>query len=239
MDNNGYTPRARIGLIIPSSNRMVEPHATRYLPFDVACHVTRLQMTGPHFMALEKLLPKVTQAAEYLKDAKCAPIIFHCTANSMSDGMKGENLIKESIEKVTNMPAATTASATMAAFEFFGAKNVVLLSPYPRKSHQHELEFLAQVGCKIVGEKNLNLNGSDAYCSMPASAWLDAVLKMKNDDADIYFISCANIQALDQLEQIEQALGAPVVTSNQLVLWRALRMAGVNDTIPGFGKLAA
>ena len=62
---------------------------------------------------------------------------------------------------------------------------------------------------------------------------------MKNDDADIYFISCANIQALDQLEQIEQALGAPVVTSNQLVLWRALRMTGVNDTIPGFGKLAA
>ena len=153
MSINGYTPRARIGLIIPSSNRMVEPHATRYLPSDVACHVTRLQMTGPHFMALEKLLPKVTKAAEYLKDAKCAPIIFHCTANSISDGMKGENLIKESIEKVTNMPAATTASATMAAFEFFGAKNVVLVSPYSRKSHQHELEFLAQVGCKIVGEK--------------------------------------------------------------------------------------
>ena len=74
---------------------------------------------------------------------------------------------------------------------------------------------------------------------MPASAWLDTVLEMKNYDADIYFISCANIQALDQLEQIEQALGAPVVSSNQLVLWRALRMAGVNDPIPGFGKLAA
>ena len=75
MNINGYTPRARIGLIIPSSNRMVEPHATRYLPSDVACHVTRLQMTGPHFMALEKLLPKVTKAAEY-RETRNATLSF-------------------------------------------------------------------------------------------------------------------------------------------------------------------
>jgi len=62
---------------------------------------------------------------------------------------------------------------------------------------------------------------------------------MKNDKADIYFVSCANIQALATLEEMEEVLGAPVVTSNQLVIWQGLRMAGIDEAIPGLGKLAA
>jgi maleate isomerase len=233
------TPRARYGLIVPSSNRMVEPHTTRYTPADVACHVTRLRMTGPHFMPLNELLPKITEAAELLADAKCDPIVFHCTANSMSDGIAGEKRIKNTIEKASGRPAATTASATMAAFSHFNATRVVLVSPYPRASHEHELEFLTEAGCEIVSEKNLGLKGSDAYCGMPASDWFDTMLAMKNDKADIYFVSCANIQALAALEEMEEALGAPVVTSNQLVIWQGLRMAGIDEAIPGLGKLAA
>jgi maleate isomerase len=233
------TPRARYGLIVPSSNRMVEPHTTRYTPADVACHVTRLRMTGPHFMPLNELLPKITEAAELLADAKCDPIVFHCTANSMSDGIAGEKRIKNTIEKASGRPAATTASATMAAFSHFNATRVVLVSPYPRASHEHELEFLTEAGCEIVSEKNLGLKGSDAYCGMPASDWFDTMLAMKNDKADIYFVSCANIQALAALEEMEETLGAPVVTSNQLVIWQGLRMAGIDEAIPGLGKLAA
>ncbi|MBK18349.1 MAG: arylmalonate decarboxylase [Rhodospirillaceae bacterium] len=232
-------PRARYGLIVPSSNRMAEPHASQYTPRDVACHVTRLRMTGPYFMPLDDLLPKVTEAAELLADAGCDPIVFHCTANSMSDGVDGEKRIKGAIEDASGRPAVTTASATMAAFEHFQAKRVVLLSPYPRASHEHELEFLEESGCEIVGEKNLGLNGSNAYSDMPASEWTETLVSMKNKDADIYFVSCANIQALDALEEMEEVLDAPVVTSNQLVIWQALRMAGINEPLPGLGKLAA
>jgi maleate cis-trans isomerase len=38
---------------------------------------------------------------------------------------------------------------------------------------------------------------------------------------------------------MEDILDAPVVTSNQLVIWQALRLAGINDPIPGLGRLAA
>ena len=228
-----------MGLILPSSNRMLEPHAANYTPRDVAWHVTRLRMTGPYFMPIDELIPKVTEAARLLYDAKCDPIVFHCTANSMSDGIKGEARIKKAIEKASMRPAITTASATMSAFKYLDAKRIVLVSPYHRKSHEHEMSFLSEAGLEIVGEKNLGLNGSDDYCGMPASKWFDTVLQMKDDKADAYFVSCANIQALDCLEDMEDALGAPVVTSNQLVIWKALRMAGINETIQGLGKLAA
>lgn len=230
--------RARYGMIVPSSNRMAEPHAARFNPQGVVAHATRVRMTGPHFMALEQLLPKVAEASELLADASCDTIVFHCTANSMAEGLAGEKKIADAIESATGKKAATTASATMAAFEILEARRVVLVSPYPRPSHEHELEFLEEAGLEIVGERNLSLDGSTAYSAMPPSEWVDTMASMKNDKADVYFASCANIRAIEVLEEIEEILDAPVVTSNQLVIWNALRLAGIDDPLPGLGRLA-
>jgi maleate cis-trans isomerase len=41
------------------------------------------------------------------------------------------------------------------------------------------------------------------------------------------------------IETLEADLGKPVITSNQAVLWRALRLTGVRQRIPGFGRLLA
>ena len=46
---------ARIGLIIPSSNRMVEQEMARFFPAGVVPHVARLRMTGPHHVALDEI----------------------------------------------------------------------------------------------------------------------------------------------------------------------------------------
>lgn len=231
--------RARYGMIVPSSNRMAEPHAARFNPDGVFAHATRVRMTGPHFMALDKLLPKVAEAAQILADATCDSIVFHCTANSMAEGMEGERRIAGAIEEATGLKAATTASATMAAFDALGAERVVLVSPYPRESHEHEIEFLEEAGCEIVGERNLGLAGSEAYSAMLPSEWVATLKAMKNDKADVYFASCANIRAIEALEEMEENLDAPVVTSNQLVIWQALRMAGINEPVPGLGRLGS
>lgn len=230
---------ARYGMIIPSSNRMAEPHAARFNPDGVVAHATRLRMTGPHFMALEDLLPKVAEAARILADATCHSIVFHCTANSMAEGLAGEKRIAQAIEQATGLTAATTASATMGALQSLGARRVVLVSPYKRTTHEHEIEFLQEAGYEIVAERNLGLAGSEAYSAMPPSVWFETMAGMKTGDADVYFASCANIRAIESLEDMEEFLGAPVLTSNQLVIWQALRLAGITEPVPGLGRLAA
>ncbi len=239
IDPSAGAVRARYGLIIPSSNRMAEPHACRFTPAGVVPHTARLRMTGPHFMPLEDLLPKVAETAATLADAKCDPIVFHCTANSMAEGVEGERRIARTIVEATGAKATTTAAATMAALQRLGAARIVLVSPYRRATHEHELDFMEQVGVEVVGERNLGLAGSDAYCGVAPSDWIDIVAGMKNDRADAYFVSCANIRATEVIEQLEAKLGKPVLTSNQLVIWQALRMAGIDDAVPGLGRLAA
>ena len=230
---------ARYGLIIPSSNRMAEPHAWAFTPQGTVPHITRLRMTGPHRIGTDALLPKVREAAAMLADAKCDPVIFHCTANSMAGGRDGAAAIAATIEAATGKPAATTASATTAALTALGAKKIVLVSPYSRTPHEHEIEFLQQAGIEILGERNLDLAGSDAYCAMPPADWLKVMADMKNDSADAYFVSCANIRATEVIPELEDLLQRPVITSNQVVIWRGLRLAGMASKVPALGQLGS
>lgn len=237
MSQPSATVRARFGLIIPSSNRMAEPHAFRYAPDGVVPHTTRLRMTGEYFRPLDELLPMVAEAAATLADAKCDPVVFHCAANSMSGGVEGEKRIVSTIEAATGGMATTTASATLAAFRALDAHRLVLVSPYSRPSHQHELDFLDEAGFEIVAERNLGLAGSDEYCAMAPESWLETMAGMKTDTAEVYFVSCANIRATEVIEEMEALLERPVVTSNQVVIWHALRLAGIDGAVPGLGRL--
>jgi maleate isomerase len=84
---------ARVGLIIPSSNRMVEDEMVKVFPRGVSVHVTRLRMTGANRRAFDQLMPGIEEATHALVDARCDVVAFHCTANSMEGGKDGEGQI--------------------------------------------------------------------------------------------------------------------------------------------------
>ena len=39
------------------------------------------------------------------------------------------------------------------------------------------------------------------------------------------------------IEELEQDLSKPVVTSNQALVWHALRLSGYQDAVNGYGSL--
>ena len=51
------------------------------------------------------------------------------------------------------------------------------------------------------------------------------------------FVSCTSLRALGIVEDLEADLGIPVVSSNLAFGWHLLRLAGVEDAIPGLGRL--
>jgi maleate isomerase len=67
--------------------------------------------------------------------------------------------------------------------------------------------------------------------------WVRETLALRDPAADAYFISCTTIRSTDVIERIERELGKPVVTSNQGMLWSALRDAGIDEPIAGYGRL--
>ena len=138
--------RARIGLIIPSSNRLTEPHFNRYAPDGVQVNVTRLRMTGPHRVPVLDLLPKIAEAAGMLADAQCDVIVFHCTASSTEAGRDAEARVVDSIRAATGARATTTGSALLEALAALDARRLVALSPYMEEASAKEIAFWRKPG---------------------------------------------------------------------------------------------
>lgn len=232
-------PRARIGFIIPSSNRMAEPNIQRFMPEGVVPHFMRLRMTGPHSTALGDLMARIGDAAAILGDAKCDVTVLHCTGTSMSGGYGAEQKVIETIEAATGRPGLTTATCLMAALAALGAKRLAFISESPEAGHAKKRAFIADAGFEIVADRAAGLSGSDESCVTPPAFWVDLAKEVVVPEAEAVFISCANIQAIDAIEELESALDGPVVTSNQVVIWHALRTVGINDSLPGLGRLGA
>lgn len=229
----------RVGLIIPSSNRMAEQEMAPAFPNGVVAHVTRLRMTGANHLAFDQLLPRIEEATSALADARCDVVAFHCTANSMAGGKAGEEQILATLARAGAPRATTTITAIQRAFDALDARRIVLVTPYSSRTTEHEAEFLRLGGYDVLSAQGFALGGSDAYCAASPQFWRERVMAAARSDADAYFISCANISVFGVIEELEARLERPVVTSNQAVIWDALELLGWYGRRGGPGRLFA
>jgi len=226
----------RIGLIIPSGNSLTERQFNQYVPPGVGIHVTRLRMTGKWRKPWAELKNSLIEAAEALSDVNPGLIVFHCTANSMENGLAHEAAIVETIEKASCCSTLTTAQAITQAFDRFGIKKLVLISPYVKQTNEHEVQYLSEAGFTVLHELGLGLP-SDGYSEVTPEQWMQVVKENTRPDADGYFLSCTNTRMIEAIVGLERDLGKPVVSSNQATLWACLKKLGVSHASEELGRL--
>lgn len=229
----------RIGLIIPSSNRLTEPQFHRFAPPGVGIHATRLRMTGKWHRPLKNLKESITEAAAALSDVRPDIIVFHCTASSMEDGLAGDAGVAEWIEKAGSCASMTTGQAITQALKFLGVKKLVLITPYIKKTNEHEISYLSEAGFEVVHAVGLGLSGGDEYITVTPERWIEIVSKNLRPEAEGYVLSCTNTTMIEAIEELERLFKKPVVASNQAVLWACLRKLNVGRELNGPGKLFA
>lgn len=230
--------RTRIGLIIPSGNRMTEPQFNQYAPPGTGIYITRLRMTGQWRKPLSELKKSLTEAAEALSDTKPHLIVFHCTANSMENGIAHEASLVETIQSASGCPTITTAQAIREAFAHFGIKKLVLVSPYVKQTNEHEVQYLTEAGFTVLHELGLGLD-SEGYSAVGPEEWISVVKDNTRPDADGYFLSCTNTRMIEAIDRLEQDLGKPVISSNQATLWACLKKLGIAHSDRRLGRLFA
>lgn len=228
--------RLRIGMLLPSSNQVSEPEMPAMLPEGVGLFTTRLKLNGGGPEAELRMIEKVEEAAELLADADVHLIAFHCTGvTTLNPEMPGN--LKRRIHDATGKPAVVTSEAVLAALQRFGAKRIVLISPYRQETNDHEVAFFAHHGIEVVHEFGMNLPNAAAFSNVDPQTWYQLGMQHRREGVDAYFFSCATIRAAPMVETLERDLDLPVITSNQAMMWHALRSAGIREQVPGFGRL--
>ncbi len=214
-------PRARIGLIIPSVNRMAEAQFNHYAPATLGVHVARGRVAGEPVRTVAELTDEIAHAAGTLADAAPDLIVFHCTHTSMKEGSAGEARIIDLIRKTTGIEALSTTSLVKDALRTLGITKLAVLSPY--KSNAPIIRYLAAAGFTVVNDVALNCSSPAAFEAVTPQRWLELALENDRPEADGIFLSCTNTTQIEAVAAIEAALGKPVVNSNQAVLWGCLK----------------
>lgn len=219
------TPKARVGLIIPSSNRLCEPQMHYFAPPGLGVHIARLRSTGPWHRKISELGDDLKLAAGTLADSKCDLIVFNCTGGAMEEGPDAEAGAVEVIKRETGADAFATGEAVTAALAALAIRSLVLLTPYRQAVNDAERAYFATLGIKVVHDHGLNLSGGNEYIHVEPRRWLDLALPMmaEHPDADGLFLSCTNTTQIEIIPEVERVTGKPAVNSNQAVLWLACR----------------
>ena len=235
------TPRARIGLIIPSMNTLTEPQFSHYCPADVGIHVARLRMSGKWKKPFAELSADIAAAASSLADANPDLIVFHCTGASMREGPDGDVRVRDIIHRATGIESITTGGAIVEALHALAIKKIVLISPYVQSNNDSEIAYLHKAGFSVISDVALGLQGSVEYIAVPPDRWVRIALDNARAEADGYLLCCTNTTQIEAITDIERALGKPVVNSNQAVMWACLdRLRAALDIagpLPGVGRL--
>ena len=233
--------RARIGVIVPLTNTVNEAEFNRLAPAGVSFHFTRSPIhSDPAADGYVALMRDLDQAVGILAACKTDLVAYGCTAGSMACPA---DLLIAKMEEVAGVGAVSTAGAILAALAALGVRRVGLATPYVAATNAHQIRFLAEHGIEVVAEAGLGLNtsleGVQKMSRVPPSEVFAHAKSVDRADAEAILICCTDFNSLDVIKALERELGKPVVSSNVCSLWAALRAAGIDDRIEGYGTLLA
>lgn len=227
---------ARLGVIVPSVNTVLEPDLLRATPSGVAFHFTRVLNSEDTEEQLAGMREESGRAAWLLSHTGARAIAFGCTSGSFLKGLAYDREVVETMERAAGVACVTTSGCAVDALRAVGARKVQLLTPYEEWLTRRGEAFLVGNGFDVVGVAFRGLRAADQPSFAPdaLARWARAEVR---PGADAIFISCTNFRAMEAIEDLERNTGLPVVTSNQATLWGLLRAASVTRSITGYGRL--
>ncbi|MBO9421606.1 Maleate isomerase [Labrenzia sp. THAF191b] len=228
--------RARFGVILPSGNIVAEGDLAALLPRDITLHVTRLRLTGSSREQLNAMAEDVETAASLVGDVDPAVVGFHCTAvSTLSEQLERDILARAC--SASGRRVVATSEAIVSALNALTARTLVLITPYVDHIVKSEVAFLNRHGFDVIDAHGLGIDHPRDMAALPPEDWLALTKEHYAQKADAYFVSCTAIRSLEVVSLLEEQLGKPVITSNQVMAWHLLRTAGFNDQPHGFGHL--
>ena len=238
--NGRYGSRAKIAFMLPSSCLAFEQEFLKVTDsLDGVIGIpARLLLGYTDADALTGMNEGIDLAARQLATTSPDVAVYMCTSGSFKDGQDGNKAIKDRLaELVPGAKTMTTSEAIVRGIEAFGMRRVVMTTPYDEDLTHREVEFLAHHGVTVTDFHFRDIEDNLDRGDLPATEWLKYAKALDYSEVDGFFLSCGNVRTLDILDTLEAESGLPVVSSTQATIWMALRLAGIDDRIPGFGAL--
>ena len=236
----GLAARARIGLLVLATDFTIEHEWRRIMTGldGVALYQARIlndnQITPETLRAME---PRIAAATDVILPGSDLDVVaYGCTSAAMAIG---EEKVFERIREVRPQAKCTTPiTAAFAAFRGLGAKRIGVLTPYRADVNRIVADYITARGFEVPVFGSFNEQNDAAVSRITPASVLQGIKSiMANAAVDAVFVSCTSVRLAEAAKDIEAEIGVPVTSSNHAMAWHALRLAGVDDKLPQWGRL--
>lgn len=228
-----------IGLIVLSTDEIGAEAFRQILPQPAArLFVTRTAYVDESAAGGEfRLRDSFKSLADTLPPSGALDVFaFNCTSGTVAVGK--EKILNQLSDARPGLKYTTPAVAGTNALKFIGVQRMALLTPYLPELHNQFLPFFRRDGFDIISHATFGLATDREIGQISKQSLFQASKEVVvSGQIDGIFISCTGLPVVPFIQELEDELRLPVITSSQALAWDALRLGGYRLPVPGYGKL--
>ncbi len=232
MGDDTLGQRAIFGVLVPYFNTVVEPELAALQPAGVTNQTARFELNA-------EVLEQVTAAAVGLAACDLSAIAIALSTESIPGGLavleQGANEVRERIHK----PVFTASHATQDALRAISARRIAVVTPFDDEANHHVRDSLEANGFEVTCVAGLACPSIETIGQTPLPVIRAVFEGLDHSEAEAIVQIGTGLPVLGLIDDLEKSVGKTVVACNAALYWQCLRSAGVDDAIPGWGRLFA
>lgn len=185
---------------------------------------------------------RLAAGVEELRLAGAESLVWASTNGSFVYGWEGAHQQVADLARSAGLPASSTSFAFVHAAGELGAGRVAVASLDAEDIAPLFADFLTAAGLDVVSVRAVG----DAEGPTPAEAatWgpervRELVTAADHPDAEVVLVPCTALHTAAFVPELEELVGKPVLTANQVTVWEGLRLAERRVWAPPLGTLFA
>jgi maleate cis-trans isomerase len=181
----------------------------------------------------DKLAEGASRLARYNPDV----VLWACTSGSFVFGWEGAEDQARKLSAAAGVPASSTSFAFVHAARVLGVRRVAVAASYPREVAERFVGFLSRGGLEVLSMSSAGIVTAAEVGELPDDAVLELAVRNDNPDAEALLIPDTAMRTVGLVARLEQRLGKPVLTANQVTVWEGLVLASAPAVCPDAGAL--
>ena len=239
--------RLKLAVVTPSVNACVQPEFDAMRPPGVTNHYSRIFTPNAKAISNETFFAGTMKISEGVLDAvrsvmTCEPdyLVMGMSAITFYGGARGADEFVDKVEKEAGVRVSVGSHSCAAALEAYGGvKRIAFLSPYYPVANAEVRRYFQDMGFETVRDVPMQAPSWTGIAQITEARCREVLRQLEGPDVDAIVQVGTNLSMVRLAAAAELWLGKPVIAINTATYWHALRANGIQDRIPGFGRLLA